>query len=75
MGDVSFSQAKILVHRLERLTADSVWAHRASGLRASLDKYLATTRDNPDMKKLESLIQEGFNILENAARDIPASEK
>ena len=69
------SQAKILVHRLGRLSADLVWAHRASGLRASLDKHMAFSRDNPDTHKLESLIQEGFYILENAARDIPAREK
>ena len=34
----SLRKAKILVERLARLSADSVWARRASGLRASLDK-------------------------------------
>lgn len=37
---ISLQQAKILVERLARLSADSVWARRASGLRASLDKKL-----------------------------------
>jgi len=36
---------------------------------------MAVSRDNHDTNKLESLIQEGFYILENAARDIPAREK
>lgn len=68
-------QARILVQRLERLSADSVWAHRASGLRASLDKFLAgiDTRSY-DPGKLEALVQQGFDILEKAAQEIPAPE-
>jgi len=70
MEEAIISQARILVQRLERLSADSVWAHRASGLRASLDKFLAKNSDDPDTDKMDSLIQEGFHILEEAAKEI-----
>jgi hypothetical protein len=33
-------QAERLVSRLERISADSVWAHRSSGLRGSLLRLL-----------------------------------
>ncbi len=69
-------QARILVQRLERLSADSVWAHRASGLRAGLDKSLAKVEagEASAYKDLLVLIQAGFDILEKAAQEIPASE-
>jgi hypothetical protein len=72
MNEVTLSQAKILIQRLERLSADSYWAHHASGLRASLEKHI-TQVDNgkEDDHQIEMLIQEGFKILENAAREIP----
>ncbi|MBU0510192.1 MAG: hypothetical protein KKD28_11035 [Chloroflexi bacterium] len=61
------------MQRLERLSADSVWAHRASGIRASLDKALA--RGNAaDPAYLDLLIQQGFELLEKAAQEIPAHE-
>ena len=37
-SDLSIIRAKMLVERLARLSADSIWARRASGLRASIDK-------------------------------------
>jgi hypothetical protein len=59
---------------LERLSADSVWAHRASGLRGSLLKALdnlETRQPTPaEMSELNRLIQIGFEILEKAAREI-----
>lgn len=67
--------AKMLLSGLERLSADSQWAHRASGLRGSLLKLLdQAERDgeimNSDKARLDSLIEGGFIILENAAREI-----
>ena len=44
-------QAQILVRRLERLSADSIWARRASGIRASLDKFVAEI--NPEGQYVE----------------------
>jgi hypothetical protein len=75
MGDLTLTQAKLLVQRLERLSADSVWAHRASGLRASLDKFLANLDpEDYDAKKLGTLVQQGFEVLEKAAQEIPSPE-
>lgn len=61
----------LLLERLERIPADSVWAHRASGLRGSLlaiQEQLEDGQqvDDPAMKRL---IAYGFQILENAARE------
>ena len=69
--------ARELTYKLERLSADSSWAHRASGLRGSLlkllDEYNNTgihLQTNEHFKQLDSLIEIGFQILENAAREI-----
>jgi len=68
-------QARILVQRLGRLSADSIWAHRASGLRASLDKLLSRIEGGTcEGKQLEILLQQGFDILEKAAEVIPSPE-
>ena len=56
--------AAILISRLERLSADSYWAHRASGIRGSLLRWV----ENGDGEGSE-LIKKGFEILENAARE------
>jgi hypothetical protein len=62
-------RAQILLDRLERISADSPWAHQASGIRASLAKNLNSSV--PDSAALEKLLEWGFNILENAAAEIP----
>lgn len=73
----------MLVARLERLSADSRWAHHASGLRGSLLHSLERieTAEQPgsgltpeEMQQLESLIQRGFTILESAAFEIRPPE-
>ena len=71
------STARMLLDRLERLSADSRWAHRASGLRGSLlqsIKRLEISRweDLPaaEQEQLEGLLLLGSKILENAAREI-----
>jgi len=63
---------KLLAARLERLSADSHWAHRASGIRGqvlrTLDRIESGSGDpGPD---LSPLIQAAFKVLENAAREI-----
>jgi len=65
--------ARILVYRLERLSADSIWAHRASGVRGSLLKSIARVEDNDhheESEHLDLIIRQGFQILENAAREL-----
>ncbi len=61
--------AKILLDRLERISADSGWAHQASGVRASIAKILS--QEDSDLEQLSSLLELGFLILENAAGEIP----
>jgi hypothetical protein len=74
--------ARLLIERLERLSADSVWAHRASGARGALLRWVeaaapATDADRlpdpwsqPDLDQLEFLIHYGFELLENAAKEL-----
>ena len=66
-------QAALLIRRLARLSADSTWARRASGVRAAIDKAI-TKNDQPNFNHLGSLIESGFSLLENAAREIPSPE-
>lgn len=66
--------ARLLVQRLERLSADSIWAHRASGVRASLHKALSRIEGEEDLEELDPLITQGFDILQNAAREVPDLE-
>jgi hypothetical protein len=64
--------ARMLVARLERMPADSYWAHQASGLRGSLLRLLERQRRGypVDGRQLGSLVERGFEILENAAKEI-----
>lgn len=61
------SKAEDLVFRLGRLSADSKWAHRASGVRAALDKALSQGEDEERLRRLMAL---GFDILAAAAREL-----
>ncbi len=67
-------KAQLLVDRLERLSADSIWAHRASGVRASLHKALARRNDGQGFDELDALIEMGFDILQKAAQEVPDPE-
>jgi hypothetical protein len=69
-------QAKILVERLARLSADSIWARRASGLRASIDKSVAQIECGQavDIDHFDHLISLGFEMFEKAAEEIPVPE-
>ena len=72
---------KLLISRLERLSVDSHWAHRASGLRGSLWhcveelEALDKSQCNCDLPRFEHLMAQGYEILESAAREIIAPEK
>jgi hypothetical protein len=75
----------ILVFRLERLSVDSFWAHRASGIRGSLLRckdeleQMDNLNDRSDAakarrqkveKQLYGLMTTGYQILENGAKEI-----
>lgn len=70
----------MLISRLERLSADSYWAHQASGVRGSLlrayellqQANLSPERRLPETKQAELtvLIEKGFDLLAKAAHEI-----
>ncbi len=68
--------ARLLVARMERLSADSHWAHRASGLRGSLLRAIelvdqaAPADQEILLSALEQLNQHGFALLTRAAHEI-----
>ncbi len=66
-----------LLARLERLSADSPWAHQASGVRGALlrrlqglDPTVLEGKVPCGADDLQALIEQGFLILEKAARDL-----
>ncbi len=68
---------KRLIDRLEHLSADSVYAHRASGLRGSLLHFLESVETgNPitrqEQAQLDELVEYGFEILKLAAKELRA---
>lgn len=78
MDDLNLNLIKRLVERLEHLSADSIYAHRASGLRGSLLRYMERLEageqmDRASLAQLDQLVEYGFQILELAAREIGAS--
>jgi hypothetical protein len=62
---------RLLLPRLERISVDSYWAHRASGVRGALTKILERMETgeaiNPESLKSNILI--GFEILKEAAEE------
>ena len=67
-----------MIDRLEHLSADSSYAHRASGLRGSLLRYVECLETDESMSpeeraQLDQLVEYGFEILELAAKEVGAS--
>ena len=77
--DQNLELINMLLARLERLSADSYWAHQASGIRGSLLKYVEAeamkksahiTKSISDREnEAADLIELGFEVLEKAARE------
>jgi len=57
----------MLITRLERLSADSYWAHQASGVRGSLLRLLEAEKFDSEQGVL--LVDKGFDFLEKAAKE------
>jgi hypothetical protein len=76
MPDARVELLRMLARRLERLSVDSIWARRASGLRGSVIKALDSvdTGEEISSEHLDLLIERSFEILRNAAREIPDAE-
>jgi hypothetical protein len=62
---------RLLLPRLERISVDSYWAHRASGVRGALTKLLERMEagDTVNSELLTSNIFIGFEILREAAEE------
>ena len=69
----SLALLRLLTARLERLSADSLWARRASGARGALLRALEAAEAGEEIPHdhLEKLITASFDVLEHAAREIP----
>lgn len=76
MQDKKIELLKMLGNRLERLSVDSIWARRASGLRRSVIKAVEAIDSGniPPADQIDMLIERSFQILRNAAREIPDAE-
>jgi hypothetical protein len=64
---------KRLTERLERLSADSTYAHKASGLRGMLLRAMEgieSGHGGVNNKELGELVEYGFEILEKAAKEM-----
>ena len=73
--NMSRLQIRALINRLEKISADSSWAHRASGIRAALDRTLSRqdpqTLPGEDYTRFLDLVDRGYAVLEAAAGQIP----
>ncbi len=68
----SLTLLQLLASRLEKLSADSRWAHQASGLRGNIIKLLEESEQKSILQdRMEALIEHGFHLLRQAAREIP----
>jgi hypothetical protein len=67
----------LLAARLERLSADSRFSHRASGLRGNILKLLDEAGKGAGIasSRLELLTASSFEILRAAAEEIPDLEE
>jgi hypothetical protein len=67
---------RLLATRLERLSVDSHWARHASGLRGNIIKLIeqADTGEPISARRLDLLTNTAFDILRQAAEDIPDLE-
>ena len=69
------TELRQLISRLERLSVDSHWAHRAAGLRGGLLKAMEDLEaGNPAPEGLDAFVTNSYQVLEQAAREIPASD-
>lgn len=71
MDEEAVKLIQLLLVRLEHISADSPWAHRASGLRGGLLRALEGTENGEAVQsaRVEFLIAAGFHILENVFRE------
>lgn len=71
MDDGSIRTLRLLLARLERISADSVTAHRASGIRGAMLRALDVLEKNETGSSLSvmRLIENGYALLQKAAEE------
>jgi len=72
MTDEPLRTLRFLLARLERISADSVVAHRASGVRGALLRALDRLERGGHVPShdLKRLIDSGYSLLQRAAEEI-----
>jgi hypothetical protein len=62
---------RMLLVRLERVSVDSYWAHRASGIRGGLLRTLEELENGSTTGQtdINELISSAFNVLTRAAKE------
>lgn len=68
---------RLLAGRLERLSVDSLWARRASGLRGNIIKVLSEIDEGRmvEAERIPPLIDRAYEVLQQAAQEIPDIEE
>ena len=71
MNDETLRTLRFLLARLERVSADSVVAHRASGVRGAMLRMLDQLEKGGTISDRESkrLIEHGYALLQRAAKE------
>jgi len=71
MDEKSLHTLRRLIARLERISADSVVAHRASGVRSAMLRTLheLETSESISKSRIEKLIESGYELLHKAAEE------
>lgn len=75
--ELLFEQARLIAQRLERISADSIWARRSSGHRGALLHWIEQLEgiageielQAEDKARLKALVAMGFTFLERAAQE------
>ena len=77
MNNTEIELLRMMSARLERLSVDSHWARRASGLRGNMIKVLEEidAGQQAETARLNSLIERAFEVLRHAAQEIPDIEE
>jgi hypothetical protein len=70
-SDDEIKLIRLLLARLERVSVDSYWAHRASGIRGGLLKTLEELEKGTSagQANIDELVSSAFGILTRAARE------
>jgi hypothetical protein len=75
--EISAELIHLLLSRLERISVDSYWAHRASGVRGALIRIAEKIEADQSFENLEinQLVKLGFKILEFSAKEKRVNRK